>query len=79
MYDKASTELPDGRYALPGVVVLDGQTQVELNQVITMPANALAAHCDGCGAQVWLSHTYSDLVVNHRTYCNKCLVIRKLV
>jgi hypothetical protein len=73
MYDKTRTELPNSRYALPGVVVFDGDTTAAVNPVLVMPSDALVANCDSCGAQLWLPSIYTDLETSHRTYCNRCL------
>lgn len=44
------------------------------------PKDALAAVCDGCGAQIWISSDFEDMLEDdHRTFCLQCLQVRKAV
>jgi len=53
--------------------------QADLVNSFTIPANALVANCDGCGAQIWIPSSFKDLSEDHRTYCIRCLVNRKMI
>ena len=45
------------------------------------PQDALAAICDGCGAEIWILSDLKEMLKegNHRTFCFQCLQARKVV
>lgn len=45
------------------------------------PKDALAAACDGCGAQLWIPSEFRGMLKerNHKTFCVQCLQVRKVL
>jgi hypothetical protein len=45
-----------------------------------VPQTALAATCDGCGAEIWIPSGFKEMLKegNHRTFCLQCLHTRKV-
>jgi len=60
--------------AKPGSVVI-------LAQAGAVPKDALAATCDGCGAQIWIASDFKNMLKegSHRTFCLQCLQARKVL
>ena len=86
MYIKGDTEKVDHRYAVAGGVALTGDNDATGKAKVSIsatpniiPADALKANCDSCGAQIWIPASFKDLAVDHRTYCLRCLRLRKMI
>jgi len=72
MYSKGSKKKPETS-ARPGSILLAPPT--------ARPEDALAATCDGCGAQIWIPSTFKDALKegSHRILCPQCLKARQLI
>ncbi len=73
MYSKTAKKKPSA-LAKAGALVLAPATG-------SAPQNALAAICDGCGAELWILSEFQDKLKegNHRTFCLNCLLARKII
>lgn len=73
MYHKESREKVNSSSKAGGIVILPLGGNA--------PQDALAAVCDGCGAVLWIPNDFADMLneANHRTMCQGCLKVRKVV
>jgi len=73
MYSKTSKTKLSSSARTGAVLLLPAQ--------YTATKDALAAACDGCGAQLWIPSGYKDMLKerNHKTFCVQCLQARKIL
>lgn len=73
MYSKTSREKLSSTAKAGAVILLPAKGSA--------PKDALAAVCDGCGAQIWILSDFKDMLEegNHKTFCLQCLQVRKAV
>lgn len=74
MYLKDEPKSPSSADLMGGVLLLPPISPLGI-------AEALIAACDGCGAQLRIPKGLAAMLdsKNHRTYCPKCLAVRKVI